>query len=246
MNAFLHGLAQASVAAFDLPGPVLEVGSYQVPGQEHLGELRGLFPGRRFTGLDRRPGPGVDVVADAEDLPYPDGSFGTVVAMSTFEHIPRFWRAFQEVHRVLRPDGALLVAAPFYFHLHDHPGDYWRFSPDALDLLLEGFPSHVIGWHGPARRPGNVWAVAFREGRPAITAAQHTRYRELLRQYARMPLPWHRRLRLRLGALLFGSGHFAPYLLREQWQTRCRNHRLRKKVAARADAPGHAAEEALA
>ncbi len=242
MNAFLHGVAQASVAAFNLSGPVLEIGSYQIPGQEAIADLRGLFPGQRYLGLDCRRRRGVDVIADAEDLPYADGSFGTVISLSTFEHVPRFWKAFEEVHRVLRPDGALLVASPFYFHLHDHPRDYWRFSPEALDLLLEGYPSHVIGWHGPASRPANVWAVAFREDRPVLTPAQYARYQALLRQHARMPLPWLRRLRLGLGALLFGHGHFAPYLLREQWQTRCRNRRARKKPLA----AGHPAVEALA
>jgi SAM-dependent methyltransferase len=225
MNGFLHGVARATALAFDLPGPVLEVGSYQVAGQEALADLRPLFGRRRYVGLDQRPGPGVDVVADVEDLPYPDGSFGTVIALSTFEHVPRFWRAFDEAHRVLRPDGALLFASPFYFHLHDHPHDYWRFSPEALELMLGPYPGKVIGWHGPASRPANVWAVAFREGRPAITPAQHARYRELLGQHARMPLPWLRKLRLQLGALLFGRGHFAPYLLRDQWQTKCLTNR---------------------
>jgi SAM-dependent methyltransferase len=242
MNGFLHGVARASVEALDLTGPVLEIGSYQIPGQEPIADLRGLFPGQRYLGLDCRPGRGVDVIADAEDLPYPDGSFGTVIALSTFEHVPRFWKAFEEAHRVLRPDGALLVASPFYFHLHDHPRDFWRFSPDALDLLLESYPSRVIGWHGPASRPANVWAVAFREERRFLTPAQHAHYQALLRQHARMPLPWLRRLRLGLGALLFGHGHFAPYLLREQWQTRCRNRRVRKKPAP----ASHPAVEALA
>src|SRR5205085_2657058 len=79
------------------------------------------------------------------------------------EHVPRFWRGFQEVHRVLRPDGALLVCCPFYFHIHSYPSDYWRFTPEALQLLLADYPSRLLGWHGPPRRPLNVWALAFRE-----------------------------------------------------------------------------------
>jgi ubiquinone/menaquinone biosynthesis C-methylase UbiE len=55
-----------------------------------------------------RPGPGVDLVADVEALPQADGSVGTVLALSTFEHVPHFWRGMAEVQRVLRPDGALL------------------------------------------------------------------------------------------------------------------------------------------
>jgi SAM-dependent methyltransferase len=242
MNGLLHGIARATALAFDLPGPILEVGSYQVPGQERLAELRPLFPGRDYTGLDSRPGPGVDVVGDVEDLPYPDGSIGTVLALSTFEHVPHFWHAFDEVHRVLRRDGALLVTCPFYFHLHAHPNDYWRFSPEALALLLKRYPSKIIGWHGPASRPANVWAIAFREGRPPITPTEYHRYQQLLREHIRTPLPWFRRLRLRLGALLFGRGHFAPYLLREAWQTRCMNERGPTRKTAPLAWPRHAEE----
>src|SRR5262245_39171077 len=127
MNRFLHGVARAIAETFDLPEPILEVGSRQVSGQENVAELRSLFSGKEYLGIDMRPGPGVDQLADVEDLPFPDGSFGTVIAMSTFEHVPHFWRGFQEAWRVLRPDGAFLVACPFYFHIHCHPADYWRF-----------------------------------------------------------------------------------------------------------------------
>ncbi len=103
MNRFLHGVARAVTETFDLPEPILEIGSYQVPGQERIANLRTLFPGKEYIGIDARPGPGVDVVADVEELPFSDASIGTVIAMSTFEHVPRFWRGFDEVHRVLRP-----------------------------------------------------------------------------------------------------------------------------------------------
>src|SRR5262249_5259708 len=99
MNHFLHGVARAVAETFDLPGPIVEIGSYQVEGQEAIADLRGLFAGKPYTGLDRRPGPGVDLVADVEDLPQADQSVGTVLAMNTFEHVPRFWRGFAEIHR---------------------------------------------------------------------------------------------------------------------------------------------------
>ncbi len=107
MNKFLRGIALAVVEAFDLPSPIMEIGSYQVVGQEELINLRSLFPNADYLGADIREGPGVDLVADVEDLPQPDGSVGTIIALNTFEHVKRFWRGFDEVHRVLRPDGAV-------------------------------------------------------------------------------------------------------------------------------------------
>jgi len=223
MNQFLQGVARAVAETFDLPDPILEIGSYQVAGQEHLANLRPFFPGKRYIGLDARMGPGVDQIADVEALPQADASVGTVLAMNTFEHVPRFWRGFDEIYRVLRPDGALVVSCPFAFHIHGHPEDYWRFTPRALELLLERYPSKVLGWHGAPGRPAGVWAVAFRESRAAITSREFDCYRALLGRYARQPMPMYRRLRYGLGRLLCGRRPFAPYLDQERWETECLN-----------------------
>jgi SAM-dependent methyltransferase len=222
MNHFLQGVARAVAETFDLPGPIVEVGSYQVEGQEAIADLRGLFPGKPYVGLDRRPGPGVDMLADVEHLPQADASVGTVIAMNTFEHVARFWRGFEEIRRVLRPDGALLVSCPFHFRIHDYPADYWRFTPAALELMLEDYPSRIVGWHGPKKRPAHVWALAFREARPSITGPQFERYRGLLKEYARRPRSRLRLIRYRLGCLFFGRGPFASYLDQERWETICR------------------------
>jgi SAM-dependent methyltransferase len=221
MNAILRGLVRTVAETFTLPGPILEIGSYQVIGQENVADLRTLFPGRPYLGVDIRAGRGVDLLANAEALPYAAGSIGTILAISTLEHVPHFWRAFDEMHRVLRPDGALLVACPFYFHRHAHPNDYWRFTPEALEMLLASYPSKIIGYHGPPARPANVWGLAFREARSSITPEEFHLYQTRLQHHARMPLPLSRYLRLQLGRWLFGPGHFAPYLQREHLGSKC-------------------------
>ena len=223
MNMLLRGMVRAVVETFELPGPILEVGSYQVENQEGIADLRSLFPGQEYVGLDMRPGLGVDVVGEVEALPQADASVGTVLALETFEHVRRFWKGFEEVRRVLRPDGALLVAAPFYFHIHSYPYDYWRFTPDAFKLLLEDYPSKIIGWHGPATRPANVWCLAFREKRPPIAADQFAHYQALLNRYAHMPMSWLRQLRYGVGRLVCGRRAFAPWLDREKCRSECLN-----------------------
>jgi SAM-dependent methyltransferase len=223
MNLFIRGLVRAVTETFALSGPVLEVGSYQCEGQADIADLRPLFAGKHYTGIDVRPGPGVDEIADVEALPYPDSSFGTVLALETFEHVAHFWRGFAEIRRVLRPDGVLLVSSPFYFHIHPHPNDYWRFTPEAFKLLLEDYPSKIIGTHGAKTRPAGVWTLAFREGRPAITDAEYLAYRARMNLFAHMPLPWIRRLSYRLGSWVCGHRPFAPYLERDTWQSVCLN-----------------------
>jgi SAM-dependent methyltransferase len=219
MNQFLRGVVRSVAESFDLPGPVLEIGSYQVDGPEGIIDLRSLFRGKTYVGIDFRAGPGVDCLASVEALPQATASAGTVIAVSTFEHVRRFWLGFEEVYRVLRPDGVLVVACPFYFHQHGYPSDYWRFTPQALEVLLERYPTRVLGWHGPARKPANVWAVAFREECKPPTASQYETYRRLLKRYAREPLPWGRKLKYQIGRLICGRRPFAPHLDRERWET---------------------------
>ncbi len=47
--------------------------------------------------------------ADAQDLPFPDGSFDTAVTSCTMCSVPDPVRALRELHRVLRPEGRLLM-----------------------------------------------------------------------------------------------------------------------------------------
>jgi SAM-dependent methyltransferase len=222
MNGFVRGVARSMIESFELPEPIVEIGSFQIPGQEELINLRSLLPNRNYTGVDFRPGPGVDVVASVENLPFADGSVGTVLAFSVFEHVKHFWKGFDEVFRILRPDGVLLVCTPFYFHVHDYPSDYWRFTPEAIDSLLERYPTRVLGWHGPNRRPLNVWAAAFSERARTPTKERIAAYEQRLAKYGKEPVGWGRHLRFRLGRILCGRRPFATHLDREKWSTEVR------------------------
>ncbi len=220
MNKFIAGVMRAAAETFEFPEPILEVGSFQVAGQERIADLRGLFPGSQFTGIDIRPGPGVDSVEDVERLPRPNRSVGAVVALNLFEHVQRFWRGFEEIHRVLRRDGMVIVSCPFHLHIHAYPNDYWRFTPEAFRLLLEQFPTKIIGYHGPEKRPLDVWAVAVGPDHATITEQQHAMFRRRIGQYARQPLRWNKKWRYRVGRLICGRGPFAPFLDAEQFDTR--------------------------
>jgi SAM-dependent methyltransferase len=50
--------------------------------------------------------------ASAEDLPFPDGYFDRIMAVSSLEFIPNIIAASHELERVLRPDGRLVVVTP--------------------------------------------------------------------------------------------------------------------------------------
>ncbi|HTX08262.1 MAG TPA: class I SAM-dependent methyltransferase [Solirubrobacteraceae bacterium] len=48
--------------------------------------------------------------ADAESLPFPDGSFDLVLGHAVLHHLPDLERAFAEFHRVLEPGGWIVFA----------------------------------------------------------------------------------------------------------------------------------------
>ena len=64
-------------------------------------------------GVDREPGPGVDVVADLQHLlPFEDASADHVFAIHVLEHLDDLLGAMRELHRVVRPTGVLHVLTP--------------------------------------------------------------------------------------------------------------------------------------
>lgn len=96
-----------------------------------------LFPNR--VGFDERPAPGVDVVGDAHALPFGDGSFEQVVCTEVLEHLHTPQKAIDEMYRVLKPGGVLLLTTRFIFPLHDVPGDYFRYTKYGLKHLLSAW-----------------------------------------------------------------------------------------------------------
>lgn len=114
---------------------VLEVGALNVNGS-----LRGAVCSQRprsYVGVDIRPGPGVDLVDDAANLAADQADL--VICTEMLEHA-RDWRpALRGMYRALRHCGYLLITTRGPgFSRHDHPGDYWRFTPPVMAHILVG------------------------------------------------------------------------------------------------------------
>lgn len=92
------------------------------------------FPNR--VTCDAAPGDGVDVVADAHDLPFKDGEFKVVLCSEVLEHLHTPECAIGEMHRVLAPGGTLILTTRFMFPIHEAPVDYFRYTEFGLRHLL--------------------------------------------------------------------------------------------------------------
>lgn len=155
-----------------LRGPVLEVGSYQVQGQEGDIELRPLFPDEEFVGVDMRAGPGVDRVEDVMDMTFPDDSFATIVLAETLEHVEDPQRAVDEVRRVCRPDGFVIATSLMDFPIHGYPSDYWRYTPEAFRRLVRSYATSATFCAGSEDHPHTVAFVASPEADVASALRQ--------------------------------------------------------------------------
>src|SRR5262249_24577588 len=98
-------------------------------------------------------------------------TFDVVICDQVLEHVVDPCAAARSLFDLCAPGGHAVVAVPFLVRIHDAPGDYWRFTPDGLQLLLEraGFEvPEVQGWGNRrcvrANFPG--WARPRRSGAP--------------------------------------------------------------------------------
>jgi SAM-dependent methyltransferase len=86
--------------------------------------------------LDLSSLPQPHIQADIEQLPLGAGRFDTVVCLEVLEYVPGYQKALQEMSRVLKPGGTLIMATPF-LHRADAMQDYWRFTQHSLRRLVE-------------------------------------------------------------------------------------------------------------
>jgi SAM-dependent methyltransferase len=162
MRKAIRELAKMIADALPVAEPIYEFGAFQVPGQEHIANLRSLFPGKEYVGCDIREGTGVDKVCDLHDLDLPDEVAGTVLMFETLEHVEYPRKAISEVYRVLRPGGFVAITSVLNFRIHEFPYDYWRFTPEAFRSLLKEFDSSFVGFAGNPIFPHTVTGIGFK------------------------------------------------------------------------------------
>ncbi len=142
--------------------PIYEFGSLQVAGQEGFADLRPFFSGKKYVGADMRKGPGVDVLLNLHNIDLPSKSVGTALVLDTFEHVEYPRKAIDELYRILKPNGIIIISSVMNFPIHDHPADYWRFTPEAFKSLLHQFHSSVVDFAGQTNFPHTVVGIGFK------------------------------------------------------------------------------------
>ncbi len=134
----------------------------------YIGGAGRAVPG--YVNLDLFSFPGVDVQADAEQLPFADAQFSRIECDAVLEHVRSPERVMSEMIRTLAPGGYLHLVTPFCHPFHEYPKDFRRYTIDGLKELA-----------GPGLE---VVAEGWRTG-PTATMLVFSL------EYAKLLLPWH-------------------------------------------------------
>ncbi len=81
----------------------------------------------------------LDIVSDIISIPRPDASFDAIMCTEVFEHLPDPLLALKEFSRLIKPQGVLLLTAPFCSLTHFAPFHF-----------VSGFNSYWYEKHLPA------------------------------------------------------------------------------------------------
>jgi SAM-dependent methyltransferase len=112
---------------------VLDVGGRIQP-------YRPLLEGRlrRYTAIDLRRTPLVDIVGRGELLPFRSEQFDLVICTQVIEYAPDPRVVIAEIHRVLKPGGSLFMSSPAALP-RTAEEECWRFLPAGFRQLLSAF-----------------------------------------------------------------------------------------------------------
>lgn len=117
-----------------------------------------------YVGLDADASVNPDIVADAWNIPLPDSSFDGIILNQSLEHIAETTATINEVKRLLKTNGLVIVTVPHAmrnhssplnsekapvhnFNTHDHRTwrvDYFRFTKFGLMYIFRDFQTESI------------------------------------------------------------------------------------------------------
>lgn len=161
MHRSVHRFVESALTRRDIENKhVLEVGAYDVNGsvrpfieQHHPAE---------YVGIDARPGPGVDLVVNAEHLTDAMGfaSWDLIVSTEMLEHVEDWRACMAEMTSALKLGGLLVLSTRSPgFPFHEFPHDHWRYTRDQMTAILAALKLECIRLDDDPDHPG-VFVVA--------------------------------------------------------------------------------------
>jgi SAM-dependent methyltransferase len=108
---------------------VLDIGAGSAPYRRFFKQC--FYRTHDFGGLNneqlrgRKGYSNIDIISDINNIPVPTSSVDVVLCTEVIEHVPEPIAAVQEMGRLLRPGGLLLLSAPLRSGLHQEPYHFY-------------------------------------------------------------------------------------------------------------------------
>ena len=129
-RTLIRSLFNEEIRNYKLYGRVLDLGSKSINSRYY--KYIGIDAGCEITFTDLYENEGVVKVNVEEDFPFDDNTFDMVITFHLFEHVFDFSSSAEEIYRVLKPGGKLIISVPFMHKYHADPDDYFRFTDSAI------------------------------------------------------------------------------------------------------------------
>jgi SAM-dependent methyltransferase len=139
------------------------------------GDFADIFEEKNYYSLDIVPYAEVDLVCDlGQTIPFKTGTFDAVVLMNVLEHVYENRGLVQNIGKILKPGGKLIITVPFLLKVHQAPFDFSRYTPYYLSQLAQeaGFNVEKLnGYYDTLyllnESLGNLWLYSI-GSRPAV------------------------------------------------------------------------------
>jgi SAM-dependent methyltransferase len=151
-------MSYEALRSLTIDGEILDLGGSRKSGYH---ELIGGTHTFRVVNIDSEYG--YDLKFDIEKpFPLDSNAFDGVLLVNALEHVFDYRTTLSESWRVLKSGGPVVIVVPFLMPVHPCPHDYWRYTGEALQKILD--QAHF--------KEVSVTAI----GRGPFTAAAHMRF----------------------------------------------------------------------
>lgn len=154
-------LVRHQIERYGIRFPFVELGGIRVPtiaryeltmqsGDQHARYIS--LPEPPFTFIEKdylilNPDKGDPPI---EDLPAKYlNHFGTAVCLNVIEHVVNPFEVFKAIYAIMQKGGLVIITTVFSFPPHNAPRDFFRYSPECLEMLGQyaGFEVLEFGYH---------------------------------------------------------------------------------------------------
>lgn len=106
------------------------------------GDVSKIFSDYQVDSLDIDPEANATYTVDlcqnnAEIIP--SGTYDLIFCFEVLEHTLQPFDAMNELYRILKPNGRLVLSTPYDFRIHGPLPDCWRFTEHGLKVLAKDF-----------------------------------------------------------------------------------------------------------